>query len=237
MTRLTVLSGSLMMTFPQRRFLAEIDLSAFDRLPVHSTLAESWSLKTVRFSRELVAVPGCFLRGCRRLVDVNSSEWQSLKTIGDLAFDRCWKLKELVIPQSCRGIDVCSSGISALDLQWSGATEVKADGCIHMRRLCLPNRIRCVLVAGPGPAEVHISLRIWPRNDLRELGPSMKPKEMRLFSMRAAPARDGTDFCLLNAQIFADTGSSLVDANLARRSLASENDRSEGLGPDARWGI
>jgi hypothetical protein len=149
MTRLTVLGRSLRMTVEQRRFLVEIDLSAFDRLPVDSTLADSWSLKTIRFSRNLMAIPDDFLAGCRRLVDVNSGDCQSLKTIGVWAFERCWKLKELGIPQSCSEVDVCSSGISALDLRWSRATEINADGCIHMRKLCLPNRIRCVFFAGP----------------------------------------------------------------------------------------
>jgi hypothetical protein len=207
MTRLKVLGRSLEISGEQRRFLAEMDLSAFDRLPAGCTLRESFGLKRVRFSQNLVEIPDNFFKDCSRLVAVNSGECLSLERIGKRAFSDCWKLRELIIPESCREVYVSFSGISSLDLRRSEATLVKGVGCHHMRRLCLLTRVACELLASSNPALSHMSLRVWPRGNDWGWACSMRPEEMRLFSMRAAPVLDSAGACCLsNAHVFADIG-------------------------------
>jgi hypothetical protein len=216
-TRLTVLGGSLVIAIEQRRFLAEVDLSAFGQLPWGSTLAGSFALRVVRFSRELMEIPRGVSHNCSRLIDVNSGECYSMTMINQQAFYGCWKLRELIIPDGCTVVGASGSGVGSLDLRGSKATSVLADNCYHMGKFFLPNRVACVLGMLYCPALSHLSLRIWPRGNAWGWARNVRLKEMRLSSMRAAPLSDGAGACLSRAHVFADVGS--VGERQARPAL------------------
>jgi hypothetical protein len=144
---------------------------------------------------------------CSRLVDVNSGECLSLVVIRPSAFFGCWELRESVVPESCKQVDVRFCGIASLDIHRSEATFVHASGCHHMRKLCLPDRVACNLQVWLTPALQHLSFRVWPQGNDWNWGHNTRPEEMRLFAQRAAPALDGAGACCLsNARVFADIG-------------------------------
>jgi hypothetical protein len=100
------------------------------------------------------------------------------------------------------------SGIAALVLRWSQCASVKAEDCYHMRKLYLLNRMPYLLEAEYDLALLRVSLRLWPQNNDCEWMRGTRPKEMRVFSIRAAAVADGAEACCLsNAQVFAEIGS------------------------------
>jgi hypothetical protein len=104
-----------------------------------------------------------------------------------------------------------------------------------MRKLYLPNRVPYLLGAEHNPALLHVSLRLWPQNNDCEWMRGTRPKEMRLFSIRAAAVADGAEACCLsNAQVFR-TSDQLVGVNLALPCPASGNASREELEAGYLW--
>jgi hypothetical protein len=208
LTSLSMQGGSLVVADGQGRLPVELDLSALDRLPSGRTLERAFALKSVRFSRMLVEIPERFLANCGQLVEVNSGECDSLRTIGIGAFEGCWLLREMVIPRGCQQINMGSSGILELDLRGCDGAYVSVVACHLLRKLCLSERASFKLLGGCNPALSSLSLRWWPRGGDWSWMRSTRLSEVRLRSMKGSVLEDGVwTFGLSHAVVFAEVGS------------------------------
>jgi hypothetical protein len=137
MTRLRIELPSALIGDMERPCLVEVDMSGLGGFPEGMRLSDSWFLKRVRMPSRVNEIPAGMFACCYELAEIDLEVCHSLTRIGRGAFQYCWELRKLVVPERCGEIDVSYSGVDGLDLRWVSVSQLRAGSCWWLRRLIL----------------------------------------------------------------------------------------------------